>query len=181
MKIRRGDTVVVITGKDKGKSGQVLRVLDAKNRVVVSDINMRTRHVKATPNRAGEIVKYEAAIHASNVMLLDPKSGKPTRVGFKIDAKGRKMRIARKSGEEIVKTKLATKATKKAAKTGAEVKTSEDVTDQQKKPAFWRKMGFGSEAMNEIADVDAGSHMQEDHSVPEQGKRESTRSHSRGT
>ncbi len=102
MKIHAGDSVLVITGKDKGKQGTVTRVLPLKNRVVVEGINMRTRHIKKTAQGPGQKLKYEASIHASNVMVLDPKTKKPTRVGYKIDAKtGKKTRIALVSGEAL--------------------------------------------------------------------------------
>lgn len=187
MKIRAGDTVAVMSGKDKGKTGQVLRVLQNKNRVVVADVNMRTRHVKGGPNRPGEIVKYEAAISASNVMVIDPKTKKPTRIGYKLE-KGKKVRIAKKSGEEIKKTavpakkKTDAKAAEKAAeKTDAkknDVKDTKTVGD--KKSPFWKKMGFGAEETADMADVDTGSHMKEDHSVPDQIERSSSRSSGRG-
>ena len=172
MKIRRGDTVVVTAGKDKGKTGQVLKVLHAKNKVVISDVNMRTRHKKKTPNQAGEIIKYEASMSASNVSLIDPKTRKPTRAGWKIDEKGRKIRIAKKSGEEIVRGKVTLdKAPRKAAKKAGDADAKEEqktealaAKDTQKKPAFWKKMGFGAEALAE-AEIPTESHMQEDHSI----------------
>ncbi len=102
LKIRKGDRVVVITGRDKGKQGEVVRVLPDDSRVVVQGINMMKRHQKA--RRAGEesaIIAKEASIHVSNVAHIDPSSGKPTRVGFKILDDGRKVRIARASGESI--------------------------------------------------------------------------------
>jgi large subunit ribosomal protein L24 len=102
MKIRTGDTVYVISGKDKGKSGTVLRVLTAKNRVVVEGVNMRVRHIKKTAQGPGQRIKYEAGLSISNVMIVDPKTKKPTRVGYQIDAKGRKVRVAKGSGEIIV-------------------------------------------------------------------------------
>ncbi len=108
MKIRAGDNVVVTTGKDKGKTGQVLRVLQTKKRLVVTDINIRTRHMKAGPNRPGEIIKYEPSIDASNVMLVDPKTKKRSRIGFKLE-KGKKTRIFKQSGDEIKKTTIAKK------------------------------------------------------------------------
>jgi len=90
MKIHTGDTVVIISGKDKGKSGTVLRVLHERNHVVVTGINMRTRHVKKTFQQAGRILKYEASMNASKVMLLDPKTKKPTRIGMAMkDGKNR--------------------------------------------------------------------------------------------
>lgn len=101
LKIKKGDKVVVITGRDKGKNGEVLKVLREENRVVVSGINTVTRHNKPTQVSAGGIEKKELPIHISNVALADPKGGKATRVGFKILKDGKKVRIARKSGETI--------------------------------------------------------------------------------
>jgi large subunit ribosomal protein L24 len=102
LKIRKGDRVVVITGRDKGKQGEVVRVLPDDSRVVVQGVNMMKRHQKA--RRAGEesaIIAKEASIHVSNVAHIDPSSGKPTRVGFKFLDDGRKVRVARASGESI--------------------------------------------------------------------------------
>jgi large subunit ribosomal protein L24 len=101
MKIRKGDRVKVITGRSKGKVGDVLRVLAAENRVVVSGVNMIKRHTKPGRTDAGGIVEREAAIHVSNVAILDPKSDKPVKIGFKFLEDGRKVRIARGSGETL--------------------------------------------------------------------------------
>jgi large subunit ribosomal protein L24 len=101
MKIRKGDRVKVIAGRSKGKVGDVLRVLPSESRVVVAGVNMIKRHTKPNRNEQGGIIEREAAIHVSNVALLDPKSDKPTRVGFKFLEDGRKVRIARASGETI--------------------------------------------------------------------------------
>jgi large subunit ribosomal protein L24 len=101
MKIRKGDRVKVITGRSKGKVGDVLRVLTAEQRVVVSGVNMIKRHTKPGRTDAGGIVEREAAIHISNVAILDPKSDKPTKIGFKFLEDGRKVRIARGSGETL--------------------------------------------------------------------------------
>ena len=100
-KIRKGDKVVVRTGKDKGKSGEVLRVLRHEARVLVQGVNMIKRHTRPAPGNPGGIIDKEASIHISNVALADPKTGKPTRVGYKILDGGRKVRIARSSGEAI--------------------------------------------------------------------------------
>jgi large subunit ribosomal protein L24 len=100
-KIKKGDKVVVITGRDKGKSGEVMRVLRAESRVVVQGVNMVKRHTRPGPGQAGGIVEKEAAIHVSNVAHIDPKSSKPTRVGYKILGDGRKVRFARRSGEVL--------------------------------------------------------------------------------
>jgi len=101
MKIRKGDRVMVITGRSKGKVGEVLRVIVAEQRVVVSGVNMIKRHTKPGRTDAGGIVEREAAIHVSNVAILDPKSEKPTKIGFKFLEDGRKVRIARGSGETL--------------------------------------------------------------------------------
>jgi large subunit ribosomal protein L24 len=99
-RLRTGDEVVVITGKDKGKKGKIARILE-DDKVVVEGINLIKRHMRPTPkNPQGGILEREAAMQASNVMLIDPKTGKGTRVSFKVDDKGNKVRIA-KSGEEI--------------------------------------------------------------------------------
>jgi large subunit ribosomal protein L24 len=101
LKIKKTDKVVVLTGKDKGKTGEITSVYPKENRVVVSGVNMIARHTKPSQaNPQGGIVRREAPIHASNVALIDPKTKKPTRVGFK-DIKGEKTRIARRSGEEV--------------------------------------------------------------------------------
>jgi len=100
-KIRKGDKVIVRTGKDKGKSGEVLQVLRDEARVLVQGVNMIKRHTRPAPGNPGGIIDKEASIHISNVALADPKSGKPTRVGFKLLDDGRKVRIARRSGEAI--------------------------------------------------------------------------------
>ena len=103
MKIRKGDRVKVIAGRSKGKVGDVLRVLPAESRVVVSGVNVIKRHTKPSRTGEGGIIEREAAIHVSNVALLDPKSSddKPTKVGFKFLEDGRKVRFARASGETI--------------------------------------------------------------------------------
>ena len=101
LKIKKGDKVVVITGRDKGKSGEVLRVLREENRVLVQGVNMVKRHTKPGAGQAGGIVEKEAAIHVSNVAHIDPKSSKPTRVGYKTLGDGRKVRFAKRSGEVL--------------------------------------------------------------------------------
>ncbi len=100
-KIRKGDKVVVLTGKDKGKSGEVLQMLRKDNRAIVSGVNLVKRHQRQTQSQDGGIISREAAIHISNLGLEDPKDGKPTRVGYKFLKDGRKLRFARRSGEEI--------------------------------------------------------------------------------
>jgi large subunit ribosomal protein L24 len=100
-KIKKGDKVVVITGRDKGKSGEVLRVLRDEDRVLVQGVNMIKRHTRPAAGQTGGIVEKEAAIHISNVAHIDPKSSKPTRVGYKVLGDGRKVRFARRSGEVL--------------------------------------------------------------------------------
>ena len=100
-KIRKGDQVVVLSGKDKGKTGEVVRALPKQMKVVVSGVNIHARHRKASQeNPQGGIERKEAPLHVSNVAIADPKSGKPTRVRFE-DRDGKKVRIAAKSGELI--------------------------------------------------------------------------------
>ncbi|HEY8264108.1 MAG TPA: 50S ribosomal protein L24 [Methyloceanibacter sp.] len=100
-KIKKGDHVVVITGKDKGKKGEVLKMLPDENRAVVSGVAMVRRHQKQTAAQEGGIIAKEAPIHISNLALEDPKDGKPTRVGHKFLKDGRKVRFAKRSGEVI--------------------------------------------------------------------------------
>jgi large subunit ribosomal protein L24 len=100
MKIKKGDNVVVITGRDKGKTGQVLRAIPTESRVLVQGVNMVKRHTTPRPGEPGGIVEKEAPIHISNVAHVDPDTKKPTRVGFKL-IEGRKVRFARRSGEVI--------------------------------------------------------------------------------
>lgn len=101
LKIKKGDKVFVRTGQDKGKTGEVLRVIPAECRVVVKGINVRQKHKKPSQSGPGGIDKIELPIHVSNVALIDPKTNKPTRVGFKALKGDKKVRVARKSGEVI--------------------------------------------------------------------------------
>jgi len=102
--VRKGDTVMVVAGKERGKRGRVLRVIPEKNRVVVERVNMIKKHQRPTQRiRQGGIIEREGSIHLSNVMLLDPTSGKPTRIGMRALSDGKKARVARKSGEIIDK------------------------------------------------------------------------------
>lgn len=107
LKIRKGDRVIVLTGKDKGKTGSVVRVIPKQERVIVQGVNMVKRHTRADRVNAGGIIDKEAAVHISNVAHVDPKTGKPTRVGYKFtESKGKgekpaKIRFARRSGEVI--------------------------------------------------------------------------------
>jgi large subunit ribosomal protein L24 len=101
LKIKKGDHVVVLTGKDKGKHGEVLKVMPEENRAIVKGVAMIRRHQRQTATQDGGIISKEAAIHISNLALEDPKDGKPTRVGYKFLKDGRKVRFARRSGEVI--------------------------------------------------------------------------------
>jgi large subunit ribosomal protein L24 len=101
LKIKKGDRVVVLTGRDKGKTGEVLKAFPRDNRVIVQGVNVAKRHQRPTQTSGGGIIEKEAPIHASNVAHIDPKDSKPTRVGFKKLDDGTKVRIARRSGEVI--------------------------------------------------------------------------------
>ena len=101
-KIKKGDNVVVLTGRDKGKAGTVAQVLPKENRVVVQGVNLVKRHTAPKPGNPGGIVEKEASLHLSNVAIADPKDGKPTRVGFTTLEDGRKVRVAKRSGEQRV-------------------------------------------------------------------------------
>lgn len=100
-KIKKGDKVVVLAGRDKGRSGEVIEVRPSEDRALVRGLNIVARHQRQTATQQGGIVRKEAAIHLSNLALADPKDGKPTRVGFKMLKDGRKVRVARRSGEQI--------------------------------------------------------------------------------
>ncbi len=100
-RVKKGDRVVVTTGRDKGKTGEVLGVMPKEGRVLVQGVNMVKRHTRASQTQQGGIIEREAPVHLSNVMLADPKTGEPTRVGFKVLDDGRKVRVAKRSGEVI--------------------------------------------------------------------------------
>jgi large subunit ribosomal protein L24 len=99
--IRRGDVVVVISGKDKGKRGEIQKVIGKDNRVVIRGVNIRTRHARPTQQNQEGLYTFEAPIHVSNVMLVDPDSGEPTRVGYRFTDSGKKIRVSKKSGRDI--------------------------------------------------------------------------------
>ena len=101
VKIRKGDRVVVTTGRDKGKKGEVLRVYPREERALVTGVNVVKRHQRQSARQEGGIVSKELPVHLSNLAIADPKDGKPTRVGFKIHADGKKVRVAKRSGAEI--------------------------------------------------------------------------------
>ena len=100
-KIKKGDKVVVVAGRDKGKTGEVRSVIPAEDRAIVAGVNLVRRHTKQTAQTEGGILSKEAPIHLSNLAIADPKSGKPTRVGFKVLDDGRKVRVAKRSGDLI--------------------------------------------------------------------------------
>ncbi len=101
LKIKKGDQVIVIAGRDKGARGEVLKVLPKENRAIVKGVNLVKRHQKATQTTEGGIISKEAPIHVSNLAHVDPKDGKPTRVGYKVLEDGRKVRYSKRSGEVI--------------------------------------------------------------------------------
>jgi large subunit ribosomal protein L24 len=100
-KIRKGDKVVVLAGRDKGRTGEVIEVNPAAARALVRGINMVKRHQRQSAQQEGGIISKELPVHLSNIAIADPKDGRPTRVGFKIDSDGRKVRVAKRSGAEI--------------------------------------------------------------------------------
>jgi large subunit ribosomal protein L24 len=100
-KVRKGDRVVVTAGRDKGKSGEVLRVYTSEERVLVTGVNVVKRHQRQTAKAQGGIVSKESPIHLSKIAHVDPKTGAPTRIGFKVLADGRRVRFAKKSGEVL--------------------------------------------------------------------------------
>ncbi len=105
MKIKTGDNVKIIAGKDKGKTGKVLQVFPQQERVSVEGANIMVKHLRGSGKQAGQKVEFAAPLHVSNVMLIDPKTSKPTRVGYKVldakDGKNKKVRISKKTGEVI--------------------------------------------------------------------------------
>lgn len=102
LKIKKGDNVIVLTGKNKGQTGEVIEILRSDNRAVVRGVNVVKKHQKPTAGNPGGIVEKELSLHISNIALLDPKTNKATRVGYKRNEDGSKSRIARKSGETIL-------------------------------------------------------------------------------
>jgi large subunit ribosomal protein L24 len=103
-KIRKGDKVIVLAGRDKGRTGEVIEVRPGEDRALVRGVNLVKRHQKQSPQQEGGIVSKEATVHLSNLALADPKDGKPTRIGFKFVGEGdsrRKVRVAKRSGVEI--------------------------------------------------------------------------------
>ena len=162
MKLHTGDTVLVITGKDKGKNGTIMRVIPGKNHVVVGGINMRTRHIKKTQQEPGRILHYEASLDASKVMVLDPKTKKPSRIGF-LMKDGKKVRIAKVSGEEVKSVRPP--KPKKEKKEGEEVETKTEKKGASAKQPFWRKKGPAGADAQGAPDESRGK---QDHSIPSQ-------------
>lgn len=160
MKLRTGDTVLIIAGKDRGKVGSIMRVLLKKSRIVVSGINLRTKHFKKTPQQAGRRIRYEASIAVSNVMILDPKTKKPTRVGFRFDEKGRKRRISKVSGDVLERMAEEPKEIKEAKE--------EDVSAKPTKKPFWKRLGLDDATPGEAGEVATQPHSKEDHTIPDQ-------------
>ena len=103
LKLKKGDKVIVTTGKDKGKTGEITTVFPKENKVIVGGVNMVKRHTKPSQDSPGGIISKEKPIHVSNVALVDPKTGKATRVGYKVEKDGHKVRFAKKSGEVVDK------------------------------------------------------------------------------
>ncbi len=101
MNFKTGDKVVVISGKDKGKEGKITTTLKKENKVVVEGINIVKKHIKPNGQNAGSIIEMEAPIHASNIMIVDPKTGKRTRIGHSTDKKGKKVRVTKKSNTNL--------------------------------------------------------------------------------
>ena len=101
MNLKTGDKVIVITGKDKGKEGTITKTLKNKNKVIVEGINIAKKHVKPNGQSAGSIVDMEMPIHASNVMIIDPKTKKGTRIGHNTDKNGKKIRVSKKSNSNL--------------------------------------------------------------------------------
>lgn len=157
MKLRAGDTVLIIAGKDRGKTGKVLRILPNKNHVIVEGLNMRVKYIKKTAQQAGQRINFEASMPSSKVMILDPKTKKPTRIGYKTDAKtGKKERVALASGT-VIPAGATVKPEKKAGAKSADKKDvvskkkveesmAEEKGDGKKGGPFWKRMGFGKGA-----------------------------------
>jgi len=100
-KIRKGDKVVVLTGRDKGRTGEVIQVMPAEERALVRGVHMVKRHQRQSATQEGGIISKESSVHLSNLAVADPRDGKPTRVGFKLLPDGKKVRVAKRSGVEI--------------------------------------------------------------------------------
>ena len=125
MKLKKNDKVLIISGKDKGKTGKIIRVIKKHNKIVVEKVAIRTKHIKKQQGQPGQIIRFEAPINASNAMIIDPQHNKPARISYKILANGKKERISKLSGlsldnlpvdtEVVVKEEEKTPAKKKSA------------------------------------------------------------------
>lgn len=181
MRIHTGDFVLIIAGKDKGKTGTVLRVLG--DRLVVSDVNMRTRHIRKTTQGPGQRLRYEASLSASNVMVLDAKTKKPTRIGVRINEKGRRVRIAKVSGEVLVRGKVSSKKGSKTAAVKGKEEGGKEGPEEVRKTAgperkpFWKRLSFGAEATGE---GDEPKGQVTDNRVPDATRIPESFSHQRG-
>lgn len=124
MKLKLNDKVLVIAGKDKGKAGKIIKIDHKHGRVTVEKVNIRTKHIKKTQQRAGDKIQYEAPINASNVMILDPKENKPTRIGYKMSENGKKERVSKLSGATLdnLPKEAPTKAKKETKKASSKKK-----------------------------------------------------------
>lgn len=153
MKVHTDDSVLVISGKDRGKVGKVIRVLPETMRVVVDGVNIRTKHIRKSHDRAGQIVRFEGSIAASAVMLLDPRDGKPTRVGYRIDpATGAKVRVARRSGSVIERgapPEIAEQTSREESATQPKLGALAGL----KKTPFWKRaLGIGPRGSEEAGE-----------------------------
>lgn len=101
MKLKQNDTVLIISGKDKGKTGKIMRVIRKENKIVVENINMHTKHIRKSQKGPGEKITLEAPLYASKVMIIDPKTNKPTRIHYKILENGKKVRVSALSGTSL--------------------------------------------------------------------------------
>ncbi len=133
MKLKKNDKVLVISGKDRGKVGVIMRVIEKRNKVVVEKVNMRTKHIKKTQAGPGQKIQFEGPIDASNVMVLDPTTNKPSRIGYKKVAGAKKERISKVSGAslEVAHATVAAEPEKKTKKKAATAKKSKTSKDQQ--------------------------------------------------
>jgi large subunit ribosomal protein L24 len=133
MKIKLHDNVLVIAGKDKGKTGKVIKTYKKRSKVVVEKVNVITKHIKKTPQRAGDRIKYEAPIDVSNVMILDPKENKPTRVGYKKLENGKKERVSKISGASLDQKSVSKKAKKVVKEESDEKESAKKATKSKPK------------------------------------------------
>ncbi|MBI5754696.1 50S ribosomal protein L24 [Candidatus Peregrinibacteria bacterium] len=114
MKIKISDNVLIVAGKEKGKTGKVLKILKKNGKIVVEKLNIRTRHIKKTPQKAGEIIHYEAPMAVSNVKIICPNCSKAVRVGYKLLDNAKKQRVCKKCDQSLDRTEVTTKTTRKS-------------------------------------------------------------------